>query len=200
MTSLVNIAGVLAFAAVVAAMVAVGLRLFIPAEPQGPSTARLPKGRRRVRRLLAAAGVLAAVALMSLAFEVRFAYGAPHGQRGDETVEVVRIGECGGPSVLRFGLARTCELRSYRVEGVGADDYGSIDVISGGALRPGDRVAAYTASGWGSSVLFGADGTRWHPVEAEGRPDLAWLPTAVLVATAVGWQALDRAVSRGRSS
>lgn len=200
MTSLLNIAAVLAFAAVVAAIVAVGLRLFIPSEPQGPTAEAMPKGRRRLRGLLAAAGVVAAVALANLAFEVRFAYGSPHGERGEATVEVVEVGECGGPRMLHFGLARSCELRSYRTGGAGADDYGSIDVVSGRPLRPGDEVAAYTASGWGSSVLFGADGTRWHPVDDEDRPDLVWLPTAALAAAAVGWLALDRAVSRGRSS
>jgi hypothetical protein len=182
MSSLVNIAAILVFAFLVFGGVMVALRFLIPAEPYRPE--RPNRSRTRRRMLVDLVGVLAVIALMQLAVEVRLAYGAPFGERAYPVVEVVGVGDCErGP--LGFGVVRSCEVTEYQYtawEQGPAPWSEAIEVATGEAVEPGDRIAHYSSSGWTDFALLGSGGSRWQPVSAEDRPNLVWLPTATLIA------------------
>lgn len=180
MNALVNIAAILVFAFLVFAAVAVALRFLIPAEPYRPERPERSRSRRRV--LADLVGTLAVLALVFLAVEVRFAHGAPFGDRGVPVVEVVEVGKCERPA-LGFGISRSCEVTAYRYIDSDREPWSpTIDVVTGNLLRPGDQVATYSASGWITFVFLGSNGSHWQPVSAEDRPNLVWLPTATLIA------------------
>jgi hypothetical protein len=181
MTALVNVAGILLFAFLVFAAVTVGLRFLIPSEPYRAERGGRPRTARRM--LSGLINTLAVVALMLLAIEVRFAYGAPFGDRGAPVVEVVEVGEC-ERAALGFGVARSCELAAFRYAAFEQDPApwdGPIEVVTGEPVRPGDQVACYSSYGWTAFAFLGSGGSHWQPVAAEGRPNLVWLPTATLV-------------------
>jgi hypothetical protein len=193
MTTLVNLGAVLVFALVVFAVVAVALRFLIPSEPYPSARAERSRADSWRRGLADVVGLLAVLALLNLAVEVRFAYGAPFGERGDATVEVVEVGACErGP--LGFGVARTCGLASFRSSAADPPP-GVIEVVTGAPVAPGDLVAEYSSSGWTDFALIGSGGSRWQPVSAEERPNLVWLPTATLVAATALVAALRRRIA-----
>lgn len=197
METLINIAAILVFAFVIFAAVAVGLRFLIPMEPYRPAGAERSKAS-QVRHMLAdVVGTLAVLAMVFLAVEIRFAYGAPSGERGPVTVEVVEVGEC-HRATLGFGVSRTCELQAYSYQSPDALS-GPIEVVSGDPVEAGDRVAHYSSSGWTELVLLGSGGSNWQPVAAEDRPNLVWLPTATLTAASLLTIAVRRRIF-GRGS
>ncbi|GAA2171082.1 MULTISPECIES: hypothetical protein [Glycomyces] len=187
MTSLVNIAAILVFALLVFAVVGVSLRLLIPSEPHRPATTERSRAGSVRRALTNIAGFIAFAAAMGLAFEVRAAYGSPFGERGLPTVEVVEVGDC-ERAPLGFGIARTCDLTSFRAtdsEDLDPSWVESIEVATGAPVEPGDLVAPYSPSRWTAYVFLGSTDARWRPVSAEGRPNLDWLPTVTLFGATV---------------
>jgi hypothetical protein len=196
MTALVNLGAVLVFALLVFAAVGAAFRFVLPAEPHQGREAE-PR-RVRWRRMAAdIVGVVALLALLDAALEVRAAFGSPLGDRDGFTVEVVEVGEC-ERAPLGFGIARRCALTAYRSDS--PPGAGSIEVVTGGPLRPGELVARYASSGWTAWLFLGSSEPRWFPVSAEDRPNLDWVPVAVLVGASVGIGALRRmAVGRARN-
>ena len=193
MTTLINLGAILVFALLVFAVVAVALRFLIPSEPYRSAHTERSRADSWRRGLADVAGLLAVLALVNLAVEVRFAYGAPFGERGDTTVAVVEVGECErGP--LGFGIARKCELASFGYPAADPSP-GAIEVATGEPVTPGDLVAEYSSSGWTDFALIGSGGSRWQPVSAEERPNLVWLPTATLVAATALVAALRKRIA-----
>jgi hypothetical protein len=196
MTSFINIAAILVFACLVFAVVAVALRFLIPSEPhRAARPERVGPGAVR-RALTDIIGVLAILVVVHLALELRFAYGAPSGERDPISVEVIEVGACErGP--IGFGIARTCKLTSYRytAERGPAPWDGWIEVVVGDPLRPGDQVGYYAPAndaGWVRFALLGSADPHWRPVSAEDRPNLAWLPTATLIAAMILFSAFRK--------
>lgn len=187
MTSLVNIAAILVFALLVVVVVGVSLRFLVPSEPHRPATTERSRASSARRALLNIAGFIVLAAIMGLAFEVRAAYGSPFGERGLSTVEVVEVGDC-ERAPLGFGIARTCDLTSFRAtdsEDLDTSWVASIEVVTGAPVEPGDLVAPYSPSRWTAYVFLDSTDARWRPVSAEDRPNLDWLPTATLFGATV---------------
>lgn len=204
MTSLLNLAAILVFALLVFVIVKVALRFLIPSEPYQPATAKRPRegtasDRSRAgstrHTLIEIAGLAVVLAAVALAVEVRSAYGAPLGERGQPTVEVVDVGEC-ERTPLGFGISRSCHLTSFRApEQDSAQWVGSIEVVTGEPVKPGDLVARYSPSRWTAYVFLGSTDPRWRPVSAEERPNLDWLPTATLIAATTLVAALRKRIT-----
>lgn len=190
MALLLDILSLLLCAAVVGAVVWIGLLLATRSQPGGshPEPAAKPS---RMERLLGALGGAVVIASTLAATAAQIAFGAPVGSQSSEAVEVLEVRDC-SRRATGFGLIVSCELSSYRdVESSGWLPYGPETVLSGEAVEPGDQVAEFTPSGWDRLFQPTYGGPQWRPVEDAGKPDLRWLPYAGMLAgfaivTAIG--------------
>ncbi|WP_100448997.1 hypothetical protein [Glycomyces xiaoerkulensis] len=192
---LTDIAVLAAFALPILAVIGLGAAAVFRATPPWPVPGSRPKPAHR-RRLATIGGLLSILVLVNLASAIQTAYGAPTGERSSIAFEVLSVEACERPPT-GFGLVEQCRANGYSYDSPDLISYEDLPADSpvSDALEPGDRVARYTSVHWSERMPLHS-GTQWRSIDGETRPDLSWLPTAVLVAGLLAIGAIHLALRR----
>ncbi|GAA1686514.1 hypothetical protein GCM10009830_37490 [Glycomyces endophyticus] len=192
MTVLYDVAAMLVLAAALALLILLVLRLIAPGAVRRRDDGPKPTRAARIESwTFAALFILAMVA----AGAAQVAYGAPTGERGPVTIEVLEVRECERPPA-GLGLSVACDVSGWSVTAADEPRPGGPLRVSGGtAVEAGDRVAEYRLTGWQALLRLSLPESQWRSTADESKPDLRWM-SALPVLLAAGYGAARRAVAR----